>query len=93
LRPFKQWIPFTLTDDIFETGAYEAPSKSQNPIVLGQGGPPFIQSSNPSWACSWHHLFGTNNYPPFRHSTKNLVLILAVDFLLFAEIRLEISNI
>ena len=27
-----------LTDDIFETGAYGVPSKSQNPTVLGQGG-------------------------------------------------------
>ena len=26
-----------LTDNIFETGAYQVPSKSQNPTVLGQG--------------------------------------------------------
>ena len=26
----------TLTDGIFETGAYGVPSKSQNPIILGQ---------------------------------------------------------
>ena len=29
---------YTLTDGIFETGAYGVPSKSQNPNVLGQGG-------------------------------------------------------
>ena len=28
-----------LTDGIFETSAYRVPSKSQNPTVLGQGGP------------------------------------------------------
>ena len=27
------------SDGIFETGAYGVPSKSQNPTVLGQGGP------------------------------------------------------
>ena len=27
-----------LTDSIFETGAYEVPSKSQNPTILGQVG-------------------------------------------------------
>ena len=37
----------SLTDDIFETGVYGAPSKSQNPIVLGQGGPSSTQCSNP----------------------------------------------
>ena len=40
----------SLTDGIFETGAYGVPSKSQNPIVLGQGGPSSTQCSNPSWA-------------------------------------------
>ena len=54
-----------LTDSIFETGAYEVPSKSQNPTILGQGGPSSSQCSNPSWAFCWSHLFGTNNYPPF----------------------------
>ena len=29
----------SLTDGIFEIGAYGIPSKSQNPTVLGQGGP------------------------------------------------------
>ena len=29
----------SLTDGIFETGAYGVTSKSQNPTVLGQGGP------------------------------------------------------
>ena len=29
----------SLTETIFETGAYGVPSKSQNPTVLGQGGP------------------------------------------------------
>ena len=31
------------------------------------------QCSNPSWAWRWRHPFGTNNYPPFWHSTKNQV--------------------
>jgi hypothetical protein len=39
-----------LADGIFETGAYGVPSKSQNPTVLGQGGPSSTQCSNPSWA-------------------------------------------
>lgn len=39
--------PF-LTDGIFETGAYGVPSKSQNPTVLGQGGPSNTECSNPS---------------------------------------------
>ena len=43
-----------LTDSIFETGAYEVPSKSQNPTILGQGGPSSTQCSHPSWACHWH---------------------------------------
>ena len=47
-----------LTDGIFETGAYGVSSKSQNPTVLGQGGPSSTQCSNPSWACRWHHPFG-----------------------------------
>ena len=29
------------------------------------------QCSNPNWALCWHHPFGTNNYPPFWHSTQN----------------------
>ena len=65
----------TLTDGIFETGAYGVPSKSQNPTILGQGGLSSTQCSNHTWACSWHHPFGTNNYPPFRHSTQNQVFI------------------
>ena len=32
----------TLTDGIFETGAYGVPSKSQNPTILGQGGPSIV---------------------------------------------------
>ena len=32
-----------LTDSIFEIGAYRVPSKSQNPTVLGQGGPSSTQ--------------------------------------------------
>ena len=82
-----------LTDGIFETGAYGVTSKSQNPTVLGQGGPSSTQCSNPSWAWRWHHPFGTNNYPPFRHSTKNQVFSPALDFLFFAKIMLEIANI
>ena len=27
--------------------------------ILGQGGPSSTQCSNPSWACHWHHKFGT----------------------------------
>ena len=59
-----------LTDGIFKTGAYRVPSKSQNPTVLGQGGPSSTKCSNPSWACRLHHTFGTNNNSPFPHSTK-----------------------
>ena len=33
-----------LKDGIFETGVYRVPSKSQNPTVLGQGGPSSTQS-------------------------------------------------
>ena len=39
----------TLTDGIFETGAYGVPSKSKNSTILGQGGPSSAQCSNPSW--------------------------------------------
>ena len=74
------FLKLPLTDAIFETGAYRDPSKSQNSTVLGQGGSSSTQCSNPSWACRWHHPFGTNNYPPFRHSTKNQVFSLALDF-------------
>ena len=49
MRATRLWL-FPLTDGIFETGAYAVPSKSQNPIVLGQGGPSSTQCSNPSWA-------------------------------------------
>ena len=62
INNLKQYL---LTDSIFETGAYKVPCKSQNSIVLGQGDPSTAQSSHPSWACRWHHLFGTNKYPPF----------------------------
>ena len=54
-------------DGIFETGAYRVPSKSQNPTVLDCG-LSSTQYSNLSWACHWHHLFGTNNYPPFEQT-------------------------
>ena len=33
----ENWLD--LTDGIFEIGAHGIPSKSQNPTVLGQGGP------------------------------------------------------
>ena len=82
-----------LTDGIFETGAYGVPSKSQNPTVLGQGGPSSTQCSHSGWACCWRHPFGTNNFPPFRHSKQNQVFIPALDFLFLAKIRLEIINI
>ena len=36
--------------------------------------------------------FGTNNYPPFRHSTKNQVFSPTLDFLFFTKIRLELTN-
>ena len=62
-----------------KTGAYGVPSKSQNPTVLGQGGLFSTQCSNPSWACHWHHLFRTNNYPPFRHSTQNMEFVKVCD--------------
>ena len=35
----------------------------------------------------------TINHPPFQHSAKNQVFIPALDFLVFAKIRLEITNI
>ena len=76
-------VTLILTDGIFETGAYGVPSKSQKLTVLGQGGPSSTQCSNPSWARYWCHPFGTNNYPPFRHSTKNQVFIPALDFFIF----------
>ena len=78
----QRWVEGLLkpTDGIFETGAYGVPSKSQNPT---QGGPSSTQCSNPSWACRWHHPFGTNNYSPFRHSTKNQVFRPSLDFFLF----------
>ena len=50
-----------IADDIFDTGAYGVASKSQNPIVLGQGGPSSTQCSNHSWACSCNF---------FTHTTK-----------------------
>ena len=34
-----QKSPSPLTYGIFENGAYEVPSKSQNPIISGQSGP------------------------------------------------------
>ena len=42
---------YSLTDGIFETGAYGVPNKSQNPTVLDQGGPSRAQCSHPCWAC------------------------------------------
>ena len=55
-----------LTDGIFETGANGVPTKSQNHIISGQGGPSSTQYSNPSWAWRWYHPFGTipNHQPP-----------------------------
>ena len=73
-----------LTDEIFETGAYGATSKSHNPTVLCQGGPSSTQCSNPSW----RHPFGTNNYPPFQPTIKNKVFSPSLDSLFFAKIRL-----
>ena len=64
----------SLTDGIFENGEYEVPSKSQNQTVLGQGGPSSTQWSHPSWTSHWHHLFGTNCYPQFGHSTQTKYL-------------------
>ena len=52
-----------------------------------------IALSRPVGKASWHHPFVTNNYPSFRHSTQNQVFILTLDFLYFAKIRLEITNI
>ena len=46
-----------LTDGIFETGAYGVPSKSQNPIVLGQIGPYSLGFGNVvSDGAVWHHI-------------------------------------
>ena len=84
---------FSLSDGIFETGAYGVPSISQNPTVLGQGSPSSAQCLNPSWACHCHYRFGTINYPPFRHSIENQVFNPTLDFLFFAKIWLEITNI
>ena len=50
-----------LTEGIFETGAYGVPSKSQNPTVLGYGGPSSTQCSNPSWACHFATVLKTKN--------------------------------
>ena len=36
---FRKTTRLPLTDGIFETGAYRVPSKSLNPIFVGQGGP------------------------------------------------------
>jgi hypothetical protein len=58
--------------------------------ILGQDGSACTQGSNPSWAC--HDAIGSNNYPPFRHSTQNQIIIPKLDFLFFAKIRLEITN-
>ena len=39
-----------LTEGIFETGAYGISSKSQNPTILGQGGPSSTQCVQiPAW--------------------------------------------
>jgi hypothetical protein len=76
-----------------KTGAYEVPSKSQIPTILGEECYSSIECLQASWACCWRHLFGTNNYPPFRHSTQNHVIIPSLDFLFLAKIRLEITNI
>ena len=46
------WKLHILTDGIFETGAYRVPSKSQNPIISGQGGPSNTQCSNPFWVAA-----------------------------------------
>ena len=79
----------SLTDGIFESSAHGVPSKSQNPIVLDQGGPSSTECSNPIQACCWHHPFGTNNYPPFRHSTQNQVFIPTLDFFISCYNRIR----
>ena len=45
---------YVLADGIFETGAEGVPSKSQNPAILGQGGPSSTQCSNLAPSV-WHH--------------------------------------
>ena len=77
----------SLTDGIFETGAYGVASKSQNKTALGQGGPSSTQGSHPSWAGHWRHLFGTNSYPQFRHSTQTKYLF--PHFLFLTKIGLK----
>ena len=42
---------------------------------------------------TWHHRFGTIDYPPFQHAIKSQEFIPALDFSFFAKIRLEIANI
>ena len=81
-----------LTDGIFKTGAYGVPCKSQNSTIFGQGGPSSTQCSNPSWVWCWRHPFGTNNYIP-SILTQYLCTTPALDFLFFAKIRLDITNI
>ena len=36
--------------------------------------------------------FGTNNYPPFQHSTQKQLFIPALGFLFLAKLRLEITQ-
>ena len=43
-------LDMSFTDGIFENGAYGVPRKSQNPSILGQGGPSSTQCSNPSYS-------------------------------------------
>ena len=59
-----------LTDSIFDSSAYDVPSKLQNLTVLGRGG---TWCSHPRIG----HAIGTISYPPFWHSTQNH---LALDF-------------
>ena len=71
-----------LTDGIFETGAYGAPSKSQNSTVLCQGGPSSTQCSNPSWACL---CIGTIGLAPtsLQPTIQNQVFSPELDFFIF----------
>ena len=81
----------SLTDDIFETGVYGAPSKSQNPIVLGQGGSSSTQCSMfcPGFSLAIftnckHFLFLTNyndsSYNVWQFSKKYLLTYLGTYF-------------
>ena len=82
----------SFTDGIFDNGAYGVQNKSQIPTILGQEGSTSAQCSHTSWACHWRHPSGSNNYPPFQHSTQHQEFVLSLDFSFSVKIRLEITD-